>query len=158
MERNVVYAIFSIRNIADKDPGMSAVRFLERIDSNVVSDIAKLSRPLQAIRKICTKEEWPDACRMWVESMGIAILSKDEEPHNYGVEYLTPKGRTNRAGYVSACVYKMKLLSACGRIYDYFYVFVEDVHKRLQKIQNYLYNMKLLSACGRIDFPFYVNL
>jgi hypothetical protein len=106
VDRNLAYAILSIVGIADRGEGMAAVRFLERINPVIVSDVTKLMRICQTIKKICAPEELHDACRMVMECMAVSILSGDEEADNFTVEYVVPKEKMQK-GFVHTCGRKL---------------------------------------------------
>ena len=106
VDRGLGYAIMAVVGVADKDPGMAAVRFVERISPGVLASETKLTRAWQIIKKICPSEDLHDACRMVMESIGVAILSGDETADNFTVDFLTPK-EAKKKGYVHISVRKM---------------------------------------------------
>jgi hypothetical protein len=109
VDRNLAYAILSIVGVADKDAGMAAVRFVERISPVVLSEYSKLMRICQIIKKICAPEELHDACRMVMECLGVSILSGDKEADMFSVEYMAPKEK-GKKGFVHACLRKFSFL------------------------------------------------
>ena len=106
VDRGLGYAIMAVVGVADKDPGMAAVRFVERISPGVLASETKLTRAWQVIKKICPGEDLHDACRMVMESIGVAILSGDEAADNFVIDFLTPK-EGKKKGYVHTSVRKM---------------------------------------------------
>ena len=107
VDRNLAYSILSVVGTADKGRGKDAVRFLERICPQIVSDPTKLLRAFQVLKKLCSPEEWHEGCVMLMECMGVAILSGDEDDENFTGDYLVPKER-RKIGYVHSAITKMK--------------------------------------------------
>ena len=108
-DRSLAFAIMSVVGIADKDPGMAAVRFLESVNPAVFGDVSKVCRTFQVLKKLALKVEWYEACRMVMEFIGVAILSGDEAPDTFTFDYLTPKAR-RKIGFVDICVRKFAFM------------------------------------------------
>ena len=107
IERNVAYSILNIVGIADQGEGLEAVRFLERVDPNVLSDASKLLRTFQTVRKLTPPDEWQEGIAMVVESMAVAILAGDTPADAFSLDYLVPKARRS-AGYIHGAITSMK--------------------------------------------------
>ena len=107
IERNMAFAVLGIVGIADKDAGLSSLRFLERVDANVLADPTKILRVFQTLRKICSPNEWEEGAAMVLEGIGIAILTKESEGEKFTGDYLVPKARRS-VGFVQGVVTAMK--------------------------------------------------